>query len=168
MEMSEYNIKIIKALNGYVVFNNQDKDEIFLVNEEEHLGNAIMAALVSQKLAGTQSKNSGKLTTSEIDDLLYEKSKWEAERRALRDELQNAKQREYQYGGALGQRYTSGTAAQSSLANDNAYDAKRYAMMAQSAGLAVGQQEEIRKSILDALRDNPNPPLVISKKKGIV
>ncbi|NVN99268.1 MAG: hypothetical protein HXX17_08090 [Geobacteraceae bacterium] len=165
--MSEYNIKIIKAMNGYMVINNQNHDEIFIVGEEEHLGNAIMGALVSQKLAGVKSKETARMTTSEIDDLLYEKSKWEVERAKLREERERYAEevRRMAYRNtttsAIGAGIAWGAQGTSQIAQDNQYDAQRYALMAQNAGM------NMNSSILDAIK-SINSQSDVAKKKGIV
>jgi hypothetical protein len=107
--MSEYNIKIIKAMNGYVVGNNNGKN-IFVVPEGENLGDAIMGMVVGERLTATEDKHSTTLPVDTIANLL--KSKEQMER-----EMQGLAMKQYAYDPKYAAQNATNTAAQRQMNN---------------------------------------------------
>lgn len=117
---TEYNLKVIQALNGWVVMSGGPlgaSPECFLVHEGDDLGAAIAATIMGQRLTNNNRDKTTALTVSDIDDLMYEKSKWDLERAKLRGELDYMRMESSQrYRGAVGN--SNHTVARTMLAND--------------------------------------------------
>jgi hypothetical protein len=91
--MIEYNLKIIKALNGWVI--RDEAGDIILVHEDGGLEGAVAAALVTERLQGRAVKTLAikeEPDIKQLDNILYEHSKFNVERQKLRAENMQLKE----------------------------------------------------------------------------